>query len=151
MNYGLRFAWMIGKQILRRATSVGANYRSSCRAKSTPDFFNKLEIVEEEADETIYWLEIIVESKLISPEKVHSLNLVLNEILAIHSSKFPAIPNSQLSIINYQSVILKLKNNSWGNLLPTLFFRFNKRLKSHYTGHYSKPSLLKKQSVIRNP
>lgn len=46
------------RQIIRSATSVGANYRAACRAKSTPDMINKLRIVEEEADETIYWLEI---------------------------------------------------------------------------------------------
>jgi len=51
-------AWAIAKQIVRSLTSVGANYRAACRAKSKPDFINKLKIVEEEADETHYWLEI---------------------------------------------------------------------------------------------
>ena len=46
----------ITHQIIRSATSIGANYRAACRAKSTADFINKLKIVEEEADETIYWL-----------------------------------------------------------------------------------------------
>jgi four helix bundle protein len=61
-------SWVISKQIIRSSTSVGANYRASCRAKSTSDFINKLKIVEEEADETIYWLEILEESKLVESD-----------------------------------------------------------------------------------
>lgn len=53
--------WVISKQLIRCATSVGANYRSACRGKSKPDFINKLSIVEEEADESLYWMEIIKE------------------------------------------------------------------------------------------
>jgi four helix bundle protein len=58
---------VIGRQILRSATSVGANYRTAYRAKSSPDMLNKLKIVEEEADETLYWLELLQEAK-IAPE-----------------------------------------------------------------------------------
>src|SRR6218665_654111 len=47
------------RQVVRSSTSVGANYRAACRAKSTADFLNKLKIVEEEADESVYWLELI--------------------------------------------------------------------------------------------
>jgi len=53
---------VIGKQLLRCGTSVGANYRASCRAKSQADFIAKMGIVEEEADESIYWMELLVES-----------------------------------------------------------------------------------------
>ena len=60
-NYTSR---VIVNQILRCALSVGANYRAVCRAKSDKDFINKMKIVEEECDETIYWLEIIEESGL---------------------------------------------------------------------------------------
>jgi four helix bundle protein len=52
---------VLGKQLLRSGTSVGANYRAACRAKSTADFIFKLSIVEEEADESIYWIELLVE------------------------------------------------------------------------------------------
>jgi four helix bundle protein len=52
-----RTADVLGKQLLRCGTSVGANYRAVCRARTTPDFINKLGIVEEEADEAMYWLE----------------------------------------------------------------------------------------------
>ena len=74
---------VIGKQLLRSATSVGANYRSACRAKSTADIIAKLSIVEEEADESLYWLELLVESGLIPAEKLKSLMSETNEILAM--------------------------------------------------------------------
>lgn len=54
-------AHVIGKQLIRSSTSVGASYRASCRAKSTADMINKLKTVEEEADESLYWLELLVE------------------------------------------------------------------------------------------
>jgi len=76
-------AWAIAKQIVRSSTSVGANYRAACRAKSTPDFINKLKIVEEEADETYYWLEILEESGLINTARVELLKKEVNEILSI--------------------------------------------------------------------
>lgn len=50
---------VMGRQLVRFATSVGANYRAACKAKSTADFINKLKIVEEESDESVYWLELI--------------------------------------------------------------------------------------------
>jgi four helix bundle protein len=53
--------FIFGKQLIRCSSSMGANYRAACRGKSTADFINKLKIVEEEADETVYWLEIIEE------------------------------------------------------------------------------------------
>lgn len=56
---------VIGKQLIRSGTSIGANYRAACRAKSTVDMINKMKIVEEESDETGYWLEILVEAGLV--------------------------------------------------------------------------------------
>lgn len=50
---------IMGRQVMRSATSVGANYRAACKAKSTADFINKLKIVEEESDESVYWLGLI--------------------------------------------------------------------------------------------
>ncbi|MDO9579557.1 MAG: four helix bundle protein [Bacteroidales bacterium] len=76
-------AWEISRQIIRSSTSVGANYRASCRAKSTPDFINKLKIVEEEADETMYWLEILEESKLVNSERTEPIKKETDEILSI--------------------------------------------------------------------
>ena len=76
-------ASVIGRQLLRSATSVGANYRAVCRAKSRADFIAKLGIVEEECDESLYWLEILVETNLIKPALVASLMKEGEEILAI--------------------------------------------------------------------
>jgi four helix bundle protein len=74
---------LIARQLARCGTSVGANYRSACRAKSTRDFIAKLGIVEEEADESLYWLELIVEAGLMKPRLVEDLMHEGNEIVAI--------------------------------------------------------------------
>jgi four helix bundle protein len=74
---------VIGKQLIRSGTSVGANYRSACRARSTADLIAKLRIVEEEADECLYWMELIVEAKLVDPTNLKSIMSETNEILAM--------------------------------------------------------------------
>lgn len=74
---------LVGRQILRSATSVGANYRASRRARSTAEFQAKLGIVEEEADESAYWLELIAESGLMKGPKVAPLLAEADEITAI--------------------------------------------------------------------
>jgi len=74
---------VVGKQLLRCGTSVAANYRAACRAKSTSDFVAKLGIVEEEGDESMFWLEIIIESGLMRKELIESLLTEADEIVAI--------------------------------------------------------------------
>jgi four helix bundle protein len=74
---------VIGGQLLRSATSVGANYRAVCRAKSRADFIAKLGIVEEECDESLYWLEMLVEINQIKSEMASDLMKEGEEILAI--------------------------------------------------------------------
>lgn len=74
---------VIGRQLIRSGTSIGANYRAACRAKSTPDMINKLKIVEEESDETEYWLELLVEAKLAPIEQIKSIHKETDEILAM--------------------------------------------------------------------
>jgi four helix bundle protein len=69
--------------LLRASTSIGANYRAACRGKSKADVISKLAIVEEEADETIYWLELLIESKIVDPSGVDSLLRETNEIVAM--------------------------------------------------------------------
>lgn len=86
-------AWGISKQLIRSSTSIGANYRAACRAKSTPDFLNKLKIVEEETDETIYWLEILEESGIVSMDRIFNLKKETNEILSIIVSSINTIRN----------------------------------------------------------
>jgi len=76
-------AAVIGRQLLRSGTSVGANYRSACRARSTADFISKMGIVEEEADESLFWMELLVENNLMSKEKLELLMQEADEILAI--------------------------------------------------------------------
>ena len=78
-----RLAWVVNDQILRSALSVGANYRAVCRAKSDKDFINKMRIVEEEADETAYWLEIIEESDLLKSDDLRELKREVNELVAM--------------------------------------------------------------------
>jgi four helix bundle protein len=77
---------VIGNQLLRAGTSVGANYRAACRAKSKSDFIYKIYIVEEEADESAFWLELIVESGLMPKSKIESLLKEANELTAIFVS-----------------------------------------------------------------
>ncbi len=74
---------VLSKQLLRSSTSVGANYRAACRAKSTADFIYKLSIVEEEADESAYWLELLVESGLVKASLLEELMQEADELVAI--------------------------------------------------------------------
>ena len=74
---------LIGNQIFRSGTSVAANYRSACRAKSKPDFIAKLAIVEEEADETQFWLELIKEMQILQTSNLNHLLVEVNEVIAI--------------------------------------------------------------------
>jgi four helix bundle protein len=90
-------AEVIGKQLLRSATSIGANYRSSCRAKSTADLIAKLSIVEEETDETLYWLELLIESGLVEPDKLKNLMQETNEILAMTVASIKTLRQKQKS------------------------------------------------------
>jgi four helix bundle protein len=73
----------LGTQLLRSGTSVGANYRAVCRAKSTADFLNKLRIVEEECDESLFWMELLVENNLVKSARLNSLMQEGNELLSI--------------------------------------------------------------------
>jgi len=81
-----RAADVIAKQILRSSTSVGANYRSACRARSKADFISKITIVEEEADESLYWLEIIRDSGMLGQERLNDLMDEASELVAIFTS-----------------------------------------------------------------
>ena len=98
---------VIGHQLLRNGTSVGANYRAACRAKSTADFIAKLAIVEEEADESMYWIELLVESNQLKTAMVSNLLTEFNEILsiivaAIKTSKSRRNPKSAIPNPKYK-------------------------------------------------
>jgi four helix bundle protein len=73
----------IGNQIMRSGTSVAANYRAACRARSKVEFIAKLGTVEEEADETVFWLELIVEGRLIGVNQIEPLLKEATELVAI--------------------------------------------------------------------
>lgn len=76
----------IGNQLVRSATSVGANYRAACRSRSRAEFAAKLGVVAEEADESVYWLELVTEAKLLPNAKVSHLLKEANELTAIFTS-----------------------------------------------------------------
>jgi four helix bundle protein len=77
---------VIGGQLVKSGTSVGANYRAACRARSTADFISKMGIVEEEADESHYWLELLVAAGLVSFEEALPLMDEANQLLSISVS-----------------------------------------------------------------
>lgn len=76
----------IGNQLVRSATSVGANYRAACRSRSRAEFAAKIGVVAEEADESLYWLELIREGKLLPDLKISSLLEEANQLTAIFTS-----------------------------------------------------------------
>jgi four helix bundle protein len=78
-----RTADVIGRQLIRSGTSVGANYRAACRGRSTADVIAKLRIVEEEADESIYWMELLTEANIVSEESIAGMLKETDEILAM--------------------------------------------------------------------
>lgn len=74
---------IVANQLGRSGTSVGANYRAVCRARSAADFYSKLGIVEEEADESAFWLELVVEERMLPPRKVQPLRDEADALTAI--------------------------------------------------------------------
>ena len=76
-------ARVIRNQMIRCGSSVGANYRAACRAKSKPDFVSKMGTVEEEADETIYWMELPIDTGIVKTKRIADLMSEADEILAI--------------------------------------------------------------------
>jgi four helix bundle protein len=76
-------ARILGKQVLRSGTSIGANYRAACRARSRAEFIAKLGIVLEEADETVFWLELLRDAGIFSDRKLRKIVQEANELVAI--------------------------------------------------------------------
>lgn len=95
-------AGTLGKQLLRSGISVGANYRAICRAKSNPDFINKLRIVEEECDESLFWMELLVDNNLVRTGRLDQLMKEANELLAIvvSSAKTARVSNERVNRIS---------------------------------------------------
>lgn len=97
-EFALRIVWLfralpeteeariIGKQVLRSGTSVAANYRAVCRARSSREFISRMGVVVEEADETVFWLELLVESGIVAKPLLDNLLTEANELLAIFAA-----------------------------------------------------------------
>jgi len=79
-------AKIIGRQLLRSSSSVGANYRAVCRARSQAEFHSKLSTVVEEADESAFWMEVLIEAEVVSENTISNLLKEANEILKITSA-----------------------------------------------------------------
>ena len=92
-------ARIIGKQLLRSSSSVGANYRAACRARSQAEFHSKISIVVEEADESIFWMEVLIEAEVIQKPQIITLMNEANEILKVTASARKTISekNSKLN------------------------------------------------------
>ncbi len=107
----IRSAKALENQLLRCGTSVGANYRSACRAKSRADFIAKLAAVEEEADEAIYWLELLVAARLVEKRRVESLIQEAHEFVCIvvSSIKTMRLRQETHASLNLKSKIRNLK------------------------------------------
>ena len=79
-------ARVVGDQLLRSGTSVASNYRAACRARSRAEFISKIGIVVEEADETVFWLELVVESHILRSDLIQPILIEANELLSIFSA-----------------------------------------------------------------
>lgn len=100
-----RSADVIGRQLLYSSTSVGSNYRAACRARSRADFISKIGIVEEEIDESAYWLELLLETGISKTKNVEDLLIEANELTAIFSASGKTAKfkhNPQFAIRNQQ-------------------------------------------------
>ena len=93
----------IGNQLVRSGTSVGANYRAACRSRSRAEFAAKLGVVAEEADETVYWLELLRDGKLLSEAKLSELLREANELTAIFTAGRRSSRGNQTSNLKHQT------------------------------------------------
>jgi four helix bundle protein len=94
----------IGNQLVRSGTGVGSNYRACCRGRSRAEFIAKIGVVEEEADESAFWMELIIEGSLLPATKVESLLKEANELVAIMAaSRISASRGKESAIANRKS------------------------------------------------
>jgi len=89
-------AQVLGRQLLRAGTSVGAHYREACRAKSNADFISKIESALQELDESTYWLELVEEAQIARSPQVQPLKTEANELIAIFVSVVRSVKSSGL-------------------------------------------------------
>src|SRR5436190_24343829 len=94
---------VLANQLARSATSVGANYRAACRARSRAEFTAKLGTVAEEADETVYWLELVREGGLLADTQIEPLLAEANELTAIFTSARRTSSQNQTSNVKHRT------------------------------------------------
>jgi len=99
-------ARVLGRQVLRSGTAVAANYRSACRARSRADFISKVGLTVEEADETAFWLELIVDAGIIKRPKLESLLAEVNELVRIFQA---SRTTAQSQITNRKSPMSQIR------------------------------------------
>jgi four helix bundle protein len=92
-------AQVLGKQILRSGTSVGAHYREACRAKSNADFISKIEGALQELDETLYWLELLGAAKIVSLTRLEPLEKETNELIAMFVSMAKGVKQKKVGVV----------------------------------------------------
>jgi four helix bundle protein len=93
-------AGVLGRQLLRSATSVGANYRAACRGKSIADVIAKLSIVEEEADECLYWMELLIDAEIVHESRLQSLMIECDEILSMTVASIKTLRKKQGKVLS---------------------------------------------------
>jgi four helix bundle protein len=81
-------AFVLGKQLLRSGTSVGANYRAACRARSKAEFIARIGVVSEEADECVYWLELLIDAEIVPSQRLDELLQESRELSAIFTASY---------------------------------------------------------------
>jgi len=97
---------VIGQQLLRSGTSIAANYRAACRARSRAEFLSKISTVVEEADETVFWLELLADAGIVASSRLRDLKSEAEELVAIfNASRVTARRNAQSAIKNQKSTI----------------------------------------------
>jgi four helix bundle protein len=92
-------AQVLGKQLLRSGTSVGAHYRESCRAKSNADFVSKIEGGLQELDETLYWLELLAEANIIPASRLEPLERETNELIAMFVTMAKGVKQRKMGVV----------------------------------------------------
>ena len=95
----------IGRQVLRSGTSVGANYRAVCRARSRAEFAAKLGLVIEEADETVFWLDLLTDAGIVRPSRMAALLKEANELLAIFAASQLTVKGRAKSSMRKSSIV----------------------------------------------
>ena len=92
-------AQVLGKQILRSGTSVGAHYREACRAKSNADFISKIEGGLQELDETLYWLELLAEANIVPATRLEPLEQETNELIAMFVTMARGVKQKKAGVV----------------------------------------------------